>query len=194
MKTNQVLAVITVGLIFFSVVGFFVVKSQEDSSIKSPTDIPTPTLPVGAENQNQGLAVNGQTSNNGNSSGGSAQNMDVAQLKIEDVKEGTGAAVVAEDKIVVNYEGTLLNGTKFDSSFDRHQPFEVQIGVGQVIKGWDQGIIGMKVGGRRILTIPSSLAYGAQGAGGGIIPPNAGLIFKIELLEIKDNASPTPEE
>lgn len=186
------LALVTVGLIFFSIVGFFVVKSKEDSTIKSPIDAPTPTLPLGTENQNQGLALNGQKSNNVNPT--AVQNMDVLELKIEDVREGTGSAVEAEDTIVVNYEGTLLNGTKFDSSFDRHQPFEVQIGVGKVISGWDQGIIGMKVGGRRVLTIPSSLGYGAQGAGGGIIPPNAGLVFKIELLEIKDSASPTPEE
>ncbi len=190
MKTNQVLALITVGLIFFSIIGFFVVKSKEYSTIKSPTDAPTPTHPLGAENQNQGLVLNGQKSNNVNPT--AAQNMDVSQLKIEDVKEGTGSAVQAEDIITVNYEGTLLNGTKFDSSFDRHQPLDIQIGVGKVIKGWDQGIIGMKIGGRRILTIPSSLAYGQQGAGGGIIPANAALVFKIELLDIKPSASPSP--
>lgn len=186
------LALITVGLIFFSIIGFFVVKSTEDTTIKSPTDAPSPTLPLGAENQNQGLVLSGQKSNNVSPT--AAQNMDVAQLKIEDVKEGTGSAVQAQDTVIVNYEGTLLNGTKFDSSFDRNQPFEAQIGVGKVIKGWDEGIIGMKLGGRRILTIPSNLAYGAQGAGGGVIPPNAGLIFKIELLDIKPFSSPTPAE
>ena len=85
---------------------------------------------------------------------------------------------------MMHYTGTLENGTKFDSSVDRNQPFETQIGVGSVIKGWDQGVPGMKVGGKRKLTIPSDLAYGEQGAGD-LIPPNATLIFEVELLEIK---------
>lgn len=107
-----------------------------------------------------------------------------AELKIEDLKEGTGSAVQAGDNITINYKGTLLDGTKFDSSYDRNEPFQTQIGVGQVIKGWDEGIIGMKVGGKRKLTIPSDLGYGERGAGG-VIPPNATLIFDLELLEIK---------
>lgn len=107
-----------------------------------------------------------------------------AGLKIEDLKEGTGSAVKSGDTITINYSGTLLNGTKFDSSYDRGQPFQTQIGVGRVIKGWDEGVIGMKVGGKRKLTIPPDLGYGAQGAGS-VIPPNATLIFELELLEIK---------
>lgn len=107
-----------------------------------------------------------------------------AQLKIEDLKIGTGSAVKSGDTIKINYSGTLQDGTKFDSSYDRSDPFQTQIGVGRVIKGWDEGLIGMKVGGKRRLTIPPDLGYGAQGAGG-VIPPNATLIFDLELLEIK---------
>lgn len=108
----------------------------------------------------------------------------VKELKIEDEKLGEGVEVKSGDTIVIHYTGTLENGQKFDSSLDRGQPFETQIGVGQVIKGWDQGLIGMKVGGKRKLTIPSDLAYGEQGIPGAI-PPNAILIFELELLEIK---------
>lgn len=108
----------------------------------------------------------------------------VKELKIEDEKIGEGAEVKSGDTIVIHYTGTLENGQKFDSSLDRGQPFETQIGVGKVIKGWDQGVIGMKVGGKRKLTIPSDLAYGEQGIPEAI-PPNATLIFELELLEIK---------
>jgi FKBP-type peptidyl-prolyl cis-trans isomerase FkpA len=110
--------------------------------------------------------------------------MDVDQLIIEDIATGSGQQAKAGDTVVMHYTGSLLDGTKFDSSVDRGQHVETQIGVGQVIQGWDQGVPGMKVGGKRILTIPSALGYGATGAGG-VIPPNAGLVFEVELLEIK---------
>lgn len=109
---------------------------------------------------------------------------DSAQLKIEDIKIGEGKEVTAGDTVVMHYSGTLTDGTKFDSSYDRGQPFETRIGVGQVIQGWDMGVPGMKVGGKRKLTIPSALGYGESGAGA-VIPPNATLIFEVELLEIK---------
>lgn len=105
------------------------------------------------------------------------------KLTIEDTKEGTGAAVKSGDTISINYLGTLTDGTKFDSSYDRGQPFETQIGVGRVIAGWDQGVVGMKVGGKRTLKIPSELGYGSRGMGS--IPPNADLIFEVELMGIK---------
>ncbi|MEK7168563.1 MAG: FKBP-type peptidyl-prolyl cis-trans isomerase [Patescibacteria group bacterium] len=108
----------------------------------------------------------------------------VTELIIEDEIIGQGAEVKSGDTIVMHYTGTLENGQKFDSSVDRGQPFETQIGVGQVIKGWDEGVIGMKVGGKRKLTIPGSLAYGEQGIPGAI-PSNATLIFELELLDIK---------
>lgn len=104
-------------------------------------------------------------------------------LKIEDLQPGQGKEVKSGDTIKIHYLGTLTNGTKFDSSYDRGQPFQTQIGVGQVIKGWDEGVVGMKVGGKRRLTIPPELGYGAQGAGSSI-PPNATLIFEVELVEI----------
>lgn len=105
-------------------------------------------------------------------------------LKYIDLKEGTGATPKTGDTVVVHYTGTLENGKKFDSSRDRRQPFDFQLGQGQVIKGWDEGISTMKVGGRRQLIIPPNLGYGARGAGG-VIPPNATLIFDVELLDIE---------
>lgn len=105
------------------------------------------------------------------------------ELIIEDIEEGSGDAVVeAGDEIVIHYHGTLTDGTVFDSSVDRGEPFQTQIGVGQVIQGWDEGVIGMKTGGKRKLTIPPNMAYGEQGVGS--IPPNSTLIFEVELVEI----------
>ncbi len=104
-------------------------------------------------------------------------------VKIEDIEEGTGPEVKSGDTVLMHYTGTLSDGTKFDSSLDRNEPFETQIGVGQVIKGWDLGVPGMKVGGKRKLTIPPSLGYGDQATGS--IPANSILIFDVELLEIK---------
>lgn len=105
-------------------------------------------------------------------------------LKIEDIHIGTGKTVQEGDTVVVHYTGLLENGTKFDSSYDRSQPFEVKIGVGFVIKGWDMGIPGMKVGGKRKLTIPYQLGYGKYGVDP-LIPGFATLIFELELLKIK---------
>jgi len=107
----------------------------------------------------------------------------ITELKIEDTLVGTGATVKAGDTISIHYLGTLMDGTKFDSSYDRGQPFETQIGVGMLIEGWDKGIPGMKVGGKRKLTIPSHLAYGERGAGS-LIPPGSDLIFEVELVSV----------
>lgn len=105
-------------------------------------------------------------------------------LKIEDLKVGDGPEVKPGDHVVMHYTGWLEDGTKFDSSHDRKQPFDVAIGVGYVIKGWDMGVPGMKVGGKRKLTIPHELGYGAYGVDP-VIPGFATLIFEVELLKIK---------
>jgi FKBP-type peptidyl-prolyl cis-trans isomerase len=109
---------------------------------------------------------------------------DVTELKIEDLTEGTGAEAKSGDNVTVHYTGWLTDGTKFDSSVDRGEPFPFALGQGAVIPGWDQGVEGMKVGGKRKLTIPPSLGYGEQGAGG-VIPPNATLVFEVELLSVE---------
>jgi len=105
-----------------------------------------------------------------------------SELKIEDTQVGTGTEVASGDTVVINYKGTLTDGTQFDSSYDRGTPFETQIGVGQVIQGWDQGVVGMKVGGKRKLTIPPELGYGERAVGP--IPANSTLIFEVELIEV----------
>ncbi|MBV8091568.1 MAG: FKBP-type peptidyl-prolyl cis-trans isomerase [Alphaproteobacteria bacterium] len=110
-------------------------------------------------------------------------------LKYTDTKIGQGATARSGNKVSVHYTGWLSNngtkGKKFDSSVDRGQPFQFTLGAHQVIAGWDEGVAGMKVGGTRTLIIPPELGYGARGAGGGAIPPNATLIFDVELLQVQ---------
>ena len=104
-------------------------------------------------------------------------------LKYEDITTGDGATAAAGQTVSVHYTGWLVDGTKFDSSRDRNDPFRFPLGGGRVIRGWDEGVQGMQVGGTRKLTLPPHLGYGAAGAGG-VIPPNATLVFEVELLEI----------
>jgi FKBP-type peptidyl-prolyl cis-trans isomerase FkpA len=116
--------------------------------------------------------------------------LNVTELVKQDQTVGTGNEAVAGRRVTVHYTGWLYSesaadkkGTKFDSSRDRNEPFDFNLGAGEVIRGWDEGVAGMKVGGRRLLTIPSSMGYGARGAGG-VIPPNATLLFDVELLNV----------
>jgi FKBP-type peptidyl-prolyl cis-trans isomerase FkpA len=115
----------------------------------------------------------------------------VMQLQKTDVKQGTGAEAIAGKAVIVHYTGWLYDpaapgqkGAKFDSSRDRQVPFGFILGAGKVIRGWDEGVVGMKVGGQRTLIIPPDMAYGSRGAGG-VIPPDATLIFDVELIEVK---------
>ncbi len=107
----------------------------------------------------------------------------MSELKWIDHTVGTGAEAVSGKSVTVHYTGTLENGSKFDSSVDRGEPFRFRLGKGEVIRGWDQGVAGMKVGGKRRLEIPPDLAYGARGFPP-VIPPNSTLIFEIELLGV----------
>lgn len=119
---------------------------------------------------------------------GSAMSEDIKQLKVTDSKVGTGKTAEAGKTVVVHYTGWLYNngskGTKFDSSVDRGEPFDFPLGAGYVIKGWDQGVQGMKVGGKRTLVIPADMGYGSRGAPP-VIPANATLMFDVELLDVK---------
>lgn len=119
-------------------------------------------------------------------SGANAQptGANMAELKIEDLTVGTGPEVKAGDMIRMHYRGTLQDGKEFDSSYRRGEPFVAQIGVGQVIKGWDEGVIGMRAGGKRLLVVPPEKGYGLSGAGN-VIPPNATLTFELELVSIE---------
>ena len=108
----------------------------------------------------------------------------MSELIIEELTVGEGATAAAGQSVLVHYTGWLTDGTKFDSSVDRSDPFEFNLGRGQVIAGWDQGVAGMQIGGKRKLTIPPELGYGSRGAGG-VIPPNATLVFDVELLGIR---------
>jgi len=105
-------------------------------------------------------------------------------LQYEDLQEGTGKEALIGQTVSVHYTGWLTDGTKFDSSVDRGQPFQFPLGARRVIAGWDEGVAGMKVGGKRKLTIPPALGYGSRGAGG-VIPPNATLVFDVELLDVR---------
>ena len=137
-------------------------------------------FPIGASND--GIVAGTTTDTSLEST--TTETMDTTELKVIDVAVGTGDTVVAGDSITVNYVGKLTNGTVFDASANHGGPATFAIGVGQVIPGWDQGIVGMKVGGKRTLVIPPQLAYGENGVPGAI-PGNATLVFEVELVSLK---------
>ncbi len=190
MSKNIVPFVIVLLVIFVGIGGIFFLSNQGTSvPSQNPSDL-IPTL-FPAQNSTptpvtQIPAIISQSPVLGAATAGA--NMDnyvttADGLKYLDEVVGTGQIVKSGDTVTVNYVGTLENGTKFDSSYDRNEPFTTQIGVGQVIKGWDEGIVGMKVGGKRKLVVPPGLGYGAQNVGS--IPPNSTLIFEVEVLSVK---------
>lgn len=134
--------------------------------------------------KNQSATTGSGAANTGGAQTASApQAAAVTDLKVEDLTVGNGAEAVAGKKVTVHYTGWLTNGTKFDSSLDRGQPFPFPLGAGRVIQGWDKGVAGMKVGGKRRLTIPPQMGYGERGAPP-VIPPNSTLIFEVQLLGV----------
>ena len=179
MAKNIVPLLIVLAVVFSAFAGIFLLSNQKTQTPDinfNPTSIPSPTSAIINTTVTPSDTVTPINMNDFKTTS--------TGLKIHDEVMGSGNEVKAGDTVTVNYLGTLENGTKFDSSYDRNTPFTTQIGVGQVIKGWDEGIVGMKVGGKRKLIIPSSLGYGAQGAGASI-PPNSTLIFEVELLGVK---------
>jgi FKBP-type peptidyl-prolyl cis-trans isomerase len=157
LSKNEVIAIVCAIVI---ITGFVVFGSMGLFSSSSPLSL---------NNFNMNISDNGS--------------QQAPQLLVQDLTVGTGTEAVAGKNVVVNYKGTLIDGTVFDSSYTRGEPFNFDLGAGQVIAGWDQGLVGMKVGGKRKLVIPADLAYGDRAIGP--IPANSTLIFEVELLEVK---------
>jgi len=172
-NNNSPLASVSVAAIFLVLIGGAVYLGTRPSTGNKPEEsgLPTPGTPQGFEDINLPGAQ------------ATPMGEEVTELLIEDIKIGDGQEATAGAKVSVHYEGFLLNGNKFDSSRVRGEPFSFTLGGGEVIVGWDEGVVGMKVGGVRKLTIPPDKAYGQAGAGG-VIPPNATLIFEVELVEV----------
>ncbi len=179
MSKNLMPIVIVIIVVALGFGGIFLLSNQKTNNSQinlTPSIYPSPTqLPVATSSANAIIASEEANMNNVITTADG--------LQMQDEIVGTGAEVKSGNTVTVNYLGTLTDGTKFDSSYDRNQPFTTQIGVGQVIKGWDEGIVGMKVGGKRKLIIPANLGYGNQPAGS--IPPNSTLVFEVELVSVK---------
>ena len=166
---SVVLMLVCVGVLVFTQI-----SGQKDAAIGNSS----PAQPTTTVTQENNTPIKSNTMSEANAV------TTASGLKYIELQEGTGATPQTGQTVEVHYIGTLENGTKFDSSRDRGKPFSFKIGTGQVIKGWDEGLSTMKVGGRRQLIIPSELGYGARGAGG-VIPPNSTLIFDVELISVK---------
>lgn len=164
-------------VLFAALAALAIMTTACTSPSPTPTPTPTPEATLGANTPTE-VATQPASSD-------PSESDTVTELEIDDVKVGKGAKAKAGDVVSVHYTGWLMDGTKFDSSVDRGEPFKFSLGAGEVIEGWDKGVVGMQVGGKRTLIIPSSMAYGEQGAGG-VIPPGATLKFEVELLGLGD--------
>ncbi|HMW01461.1 MAG TPA: FKBP-type peptidyl-prolyl cis-trans isomerase [Acidobacteriota bacterium] len=173
-----------VGLIAVVLVGLYMTSGPKPAPAAAPTAATTPPAQPATPPKNEivSLPANKEPEP-------TTPTPAVKELKIEDVAVGKGAAAKTGQEVTVHYTGTLLNGTKFDSSRDGGKPYTFTLGAGTVIKGWDQGIVGMKAGGKRKLTIPADLAYGSSGRPP-VIPPDSPLLFDVELVSVKDAAKP----
>ncbi|MDD5145247.1 MAG: FKBP-type peptidyl-prolyl cis-trans isomerase [Candidatus Pacebacteria bacterium] len=166
-----IIAIFVLGFGVFELINFNKMKNQNQSESKNENQS------TSTEESESGATTTGEAENNLVENKNSAKE----ELKIETLRQGTGAEAKNGDNVRVDYIGTLEDGTKFDSSYDRGMPILFTLGNGSVIKGWEMGILGMKVGEKRRLTVPPDLAYGESGYPG-VIPPNATLIFEVELI------------
>jgi len=170
MKKNSIVFSLLAVIIVFGIIGYLVSRPKIEKPAEQSIDL------LGANNQQPTTNDQQMTENQ--------ITVGADDLQMVIVKEGSGVEAKSGDQVSVHYTGTLTDGTKFDSSLDKGVPFTFTLGAGQVIKGWDLGVAGMKVGEKRTLYIPASFAYGEQGIPG-VIPPNSALIFDVEMMEIK---------
>ena len=140
---------------------------------------------VGCSKGTSGTKTSGTNGSSGSAASGGNQAKDISRLRTRDVKKGAGAKAKKGNALTVEYTGWLVDGTEFDSSKDSGKPLKFTLGSKEVIPGWDEGMVGMQVGGKRMISVPSAKGYGAKGTPDGKIPPNAGLIFQVELLKIE---------
>jgi FKBP-type peptidyl-prolyl cis-trans isomerase FkpA len=181
-KKSVIGVVMFLSIVVVVIAAFYIYDVSADVNSKNKPTPSSTAIPIPSGNLEIDL-----NNSNGNSQGKEVQPKmagTVTDLKVEDLVVGTGLEATQGKKVTVNYVGTLTSGQKFDSSYDRNTPFSFNLGAGEVIKGWDMGVVGMKVGGKRRLTIPSSLAYGDQGVPNAI-PGGATLIFEVELLGVE---------